>query len=222
MYKRNKKESRTNSKRNVRFERAPLLLKKRKSQVSRNTSETNIMVKLKLDGTGMSTIKTGISFLDHMLTLFSKHGYFDLVIKAQGDLDVDIHHTNEDIALSLGEAFVKALRDKKGIRRFGFFYVPMEDALVRTVVDISNRPLLVLEGWPKSDRGGKQYRYIDCEHFLKSFTQAAGLNMHITVISGRDRHHVIEAVFKSLGRALDVATRFDKRSMTVPSTKGIL
>jgi len=192
------------------------------SVVTRNTSETNISINLTVDGRGTNEIKTGISFLDHMLTLFSKHGYFDLNIQARGDLDVDIHHTNEDVALSLGEAFTKALGDKKGIQRFGSFYVPMEDTLARVVLDISNRPCLIIEGFPKKEKGHKQYTYTDCEHFMKSFCQAAGINMYISVLAGTDRHHIIEAIFKALGRALDVATKIDRRNSDVPSTKGVL
>ena len=194
----------------------------RMSHIKRDTAETHIVVKLNIDGTGKNTIKTGISFLDHMLTLFSRHGLFDLEVIAEGDLDVDIHHTNEDIALTLGQAFAKGLRDKKGIRRFGFYYVPMEDALVRVSLDISNRPSLFVDGFPRSSKGFKQYSFSDCEHFLKSFSQTAGLNLHVAVLSGRDRHHIIEAIFKALARALDSATRIDKRNLAIPSTKGIL
>ena len=192
------------------------------SQIRRDTSETHIVIKLNIDGKGKNTIKTGIPFLDHMLNLFSRHGFFDLDIKAEGDLDVDIHHTNEDIALTLGQTFAEGLGNKKGIRRFGFYYVPMEDALVRVSLDISNRPSLFIEGFPRKPKSYKQYGYADCEHFLKSFSQAAGLNLHVAVLSGRDRHHVIEAIFKALARSLDSATRIDKRNLSIPSTKGIL
>ncbi len=194
----------------------------RKSLIKRDTRETNIYVKLNIDGKGISKIKTGISFLDHMLNLFSRHGLFDMEVRAKGDLDVDIHHTNEDIALTLGQAFTKGLGNKKGIRRFGFYYVPMEDALVRISLDISNRPSLFIQGFPNDIEESNAYSFSDCEHFLKSFSQSAGLNLHVAVLSGRDRHHVIEAVFKALARALDSATQIDKRNLTIPSTKGIL
>lgn len=196
--------------------------KKRAAAIIRNTSETKISIKLDIDGTGKNKIKTGISFLDHMLELFSRHGLFDVVVSAKGDLDVDIHHTNEDIALSLGAAFVKALGNKKGIVRYGFFCVPMDDALVRVVLDISNRPSLSLDGFPEKEKSDKKYSYTDCEHFLKSFCFSAGINMHVSVLKGKDRHHIIEAIFKALARALDAATRIDTRNKSVPSTKGIL
>lgn len=194
----------------------------RSATIKRATSETNISISLTIDGTGKRSISTGIPFLDHMLDLFSKHGMFDLTVKATGDIEVDIHHTNEDVALSLGAAFVKALGKKTGITRYGFYFVPMDDALVRVVLDISNRPSLHISGFPKTVKAKSDYSFIDCEHFLQSFAQATGLNLHISVISGRDRHHIIEAIFKALGRALDQATTCDHRSNAIPSTKGIL
>jgi imidazoleglycerol-phosphate dehydratase len=196
--------------------------KNRSAKINRVTSETNISITLNVDGSGKRSIDTGIAFLDHMLDLFAKHGMFDLTVKAKGDIDVDIHHTNEDIALALGSAFSNALGDKKSIRRYGFFLVPMDEALVRVVLDISNRPSLFVSGFPKSMKSKTDYSFIDCEHFLQSFTQSAGLNLHLSILSGRDRHHIIEAVFKALARALDQATDCDTRSKTVPSTKGIL
>lgn len=195
---------------------------RRSSTVSRNTSETRITVALDIDGTGKSSIKTGIAFLDHMLELFSRHGYFDVAISVDGDIDVDNHHTNEDTAISLGDAFKKALSKKQGICRYGSFYVPMDDVLVRVVLDISNRPHVCIDGFPQIERSYKPYNYTDCEHFLKSFAQSAGIDMHVSVLKGRDRHHIIEAVFKALARALDQATKVDTRNMSVPSTKGIL
>jgi len=194
----------------------------RMGKIVRKTSETNISLALTVDGKGKSSIDTGIAFLDHMLDLFTRHGLFDLRLKAKGDIAVDIHHTNEDVALTLGQALVKALGNKKGIRRFGFYMVPMDDALARVVLDISNRPSLYLSGLPESAKGKLAYSFIDCEHFLQSFAQSAGINLHVTVLSGRDKHHIMEAIFKALGRALDVATSLDKRSTAVPSTKGIL
>jgi len=194
----------------------------RRASFSRKTSETDIFVELNLDGVGKNKINTGIAFLDHMLSLFSRHGCFDLQLRAKGDLDVDIHHTNEDVAISLGKTFIKSLDKKEGIQRYGTFYLPMDDALVRVVLDISDRPSLYIDGLPKSDKTYKQYSYNDCFHFLKSFSNAAGINMHVSVLKGHDRHHILEAIFKALARALDIATSVDARNMTVPSTKGIL
>jgi len=213
------------TKKNVKKVQKKNTVKKKKirsAKIVRKTSETNISLNLAIDGKGTTSIDTGIAFLDHMLDLFSRHGLFNLTLKAKGDIAVDIHHTNEDVALTLGQAFSKALGTKKGIRRFGFFIVPMDDALARVVLDISNRPSLYLTGLPKSSKGKVAYSFIDCEHFLQSFAQSAGLNLHVTVLSGRDKHHIMEAIFKALGRALDVATSLDKRSSAIPSTKGIL
>ena len=201
---------------------APVGKQRRFSKISRTTSETNILLELDIDGIGTHSIKTGIPFLDHMLVLFTRHGMFNLSLKAVGDLDVDIHHTNEDVALTLGQAFAKGLIDKKGIRRYGFFLLPMDEALVRVVLDISNRPGFFISGLPKRPRGKRVYSFLDCEHFMKSFSQAAGLTLHITVLSGRDRHHILEAIFKALARALDMAVSKDPRTDSVPSTKGIL
>jgi imidazoleglycerol-phosphate dehydratase len=195
---------------------------KRSSSIKRETTETKIKVDLLIDGSGKSTISTGIPFLDHMLILFSKHGFFDLAINATGDIDIDIHHTNEDVALTLGQAFAEALGDKRGIQRYGSFAIPMDEALVRVVLDISNRPSLFLTGLPKVLKGVTEYSFVDCEHFLQSFVQRAGINLHVTVLSGKDRHHIIEAIFKALARALDAATTCDPRLHSVPSTKGIL
>jgi len=196
---------------------------KRKVKIARKTSETNIAVDLNIDGTGKAKVKTGIAFLDHMLTLFTKHGLFDLEIKAKGDLDVDIHHTNEDIGICLGEAIKKAVGDKKGIKRFGVGYVPMEEALAKVVLDLSGRYSLAFpKEWLKSDEKVEGYSLNDTEHFLKALSREAGINVNVAIESGRDMHHIIEAIFKALGRALDEATMIDPRSKGIPSTKGKL
>ncbi|MBU0759539.1 MAG: imidazoleglycerol-phosphate dehydratase HisB [Candidatus Omnitrophica bacterium] len=206
-------------------------MRKRKAKITRKTKETDISVELVLDGKGASKIRTGIAFLDHMLELFSKHGLFDLKIKAKGDLDVDAHHTNEDIGIVLGKAFKKALSDKKGIQRFSDTLVPMDGCLVRITVDISSRPSLHIHRKIKPslkqllDRLaiGENYSFVAAEQFITAFVMNAGINMHIEVLSfDRDLHHLIEAVFKALARALDSAIQIDKRKKGVPSTKGRL
>ena len=204
--------------------RGVITMNKREARVRRVTTETEIKLILELDGAGQYKIETGIPFLDHMLSLFARHGLFDLEIEAKGDLKVDIHHTNEDIGICLGEALKKALSNKKGIRRFGFAYVPMDEALARVVLDISGRPSLKFNRTDdylniKAEEG---YTLTDGEHFLKSFCDKSGINMHIDVLQGKNVHHVLEAVFKSLGKALDEATQLDKRIKDIPSTKGTL
>lgn len=195
--------------------------RKRRAKVRRETSETQIACNILVDGTGRSKINTGIPFLDHMLTLFAKHGLFDLSLKATGDLQVDIHHTNEDTGITLGQAFMKALGEKRGIRRYGFSSTPMDEALARISLDISGRPHLVLskaKGVRVSSAG--VYSFHDMEEFLKAFIQHAGVTLHIEILSGQDTHHIIESVFKALGRALDHATQIDPRVRGIPSTKG--
>ena len=198
----------------------------RKATVTRKSKETNITVRLTLEGSGKTSVKTGIPFLDHMLTLVGTHGLYDLVIKATGDLEIDRHHTNEDIGIVLGQAFDQALRDRKGIARFGFAYVPMDEALARVVLDFSGRPKLVLR-----DARGKamkplsssaSYSWGDAEHFLESFVRTAKITLHIDLLAGADFHHTCEAVFKALGRALAQATRLDPRVKGIPSSKGRL
>lgn len=202
-------------------------MQKRIAKIKRKTKETQISVDLNLDGKGKSKIKTGVGFLDHMLELFSYHGLFDLKIRvAKADLDVDIHHTNEDIGICLGQAFKKALGAKKGISRYGFSFVPMDEALcnVRVVLDISNRPSLyfnVSKYVPKLVSSA--YTMQDVEEFFKAFAASSGVNMHIDVLKGKDIHHTIEAVFKAFGRALKDAVRIDSRmGKRIPSTKGKL
>lgn len=208
-------------------------MKKREAKIARKTKETDIIVKFNIDGKGNSDIETGIGFLDHMLTLFAKHGFFDLSVAAKGDLDVDIHHTNEDVGITLGSAFKKALGAKKGIKRFGDSFVPMDGCLARVVADISNRPSLHVHYKTKRDTenllanltigDNVKYSFVNLEQFSQAFVMNAGINMHIEILAfDKDLHHLIEAIFKAMGRALDEATQIDKRARGVPSTKGKL
>jgi len=197
--------------------------KTRQSSVKRKTSETDIQIKLKVDGRGKSKISTGMPFLSHMLELLSKHSLMDLEIKAKGDLHVDIHHTNEDIGITLGQALTKALGSKSGIRRYGFFNVPMDESLIRVTLDISGRPSVDIHK-SKGVRFSRleNYSFHDAMEFMRAFSQHAGITLHVEVLSGKDSHHIIEGVFKALARALDVATQIDPRVRGIPSTKGIL
>jgi imidazoleglycerol-phosphate dehydratase len=195
----------------------------RKSQIKRKTSETDIKINLNVDGRGKSKIKTGMPFLDHMLTLLSKHGLFDLEVDAKGDLHVDIHHTNEDVGITLGQALTKALGNKFGIRRYGFSSVPMDETLVRVTLDISGRPSLhIAKGKGVKFSRLENYSFHDAMEFTKALCQHAGINMHVEVLSGEDSHHIIEACFKAMAKALDVATSVDPRVEGIPSTKGSL
>lgn len=197
----------------------------RSATVTRATRETSIAVDWTLDGSGKGNVKTGIPFLDHMLSLLAKHGLFDLTVRAKGDLEIDVHHTNEDVGLALGQAFAKAVGDKTGITRFGSAYVPMEEALARVVLDLSGRPLCKIE-YPQRvhalQASGGSFTQHDAEHFLESFVRESRITLHISILAGEDFHHTWEAVFKALGRALDAATRRDPRVRGVPSTKGRL
>ena len=199
---------------------------KRTAQIRRKTKETDIAISLNLDGKGKARIKTGIGFLNHMLELFTYHGLFDLKIEVKrADLEVDIHHTNEDIGISLGQAFKKALKGKKGINRFAQSFIPMDEALakVRVVLDISGRPSLYLKSKVKGPQKIKEYTIDDAEQLLRAFVSHGGINMHVDLIRGKDTHHLLESVFKALGRALSEAARIDKRRKNkVPSTKGRL
>ncbi len=193
----------------------------RKASVRRKTHETDVRMDLVIDGRGRGSVVTGIPFLDHMLDLLAKHGLFDLQIRAKGDLHIDLHHTNEDVGITLGQAFLKALGSKAGIRRYGWSAVPMDEVLVRTTLDFSGRPLLRIH----QAKGVKfsrleNYSFHDAAEFLKAFCQHAGVTMHLEIISGADSHHIIEGVFKSVAKALDLATQIDPRVLGVPSTKG--
>jgi imidazoleglycerol-phosphate dehydratase len=195
---------------------------KRVATVSRKTAETDISITLGVDGTGVSKIGTGVAFFDHMLTLFSKHGLFDLTVKAKGDVDVDYHHTVEDVGLVLGQAFKKALGDKIGIRRYGFFILPMDEALARVVVDVGGRPHLVYDVEAPS-MFVRDFNLVLVKEFCRAFSNALGANLHIQLVYGEEPHHIAEAVFKALGRALDAATQVEVRaSHLLPSTKGSL
>lgn len=194
----------------------------RKAKVQRKTKETEIRVQLNLDGSGQHEIDTGVGFLDHMLSHLAVHGLFDLQLKARGDLHVDNHHTVEDCALALGQAFDRALGERRGITRMGSAYVPMDEALAFVTVDLSGRPYAVVRAeWHTPAVGGIATSLLP--HLLESFAFAARCNLHARVLYGRDDHHQAEALFKALGRALDTATRIDpRRESAVPSTKGTL
>jgi imidazoleglycerol-phosphate dehydratase len=194
----------------------------RAAALERTTSETAIRLSLEVDGSGTSRIETGIGFFDHMLTLFSRHGLFDLQLEAKGDLQVDSHHTVEDTGILLGQAVAKALGEKCGICRYGFFYVPMDEALVRAVVDLSGRPFLAYNAPEGVADVGAAFPFQLVEEFLRAFSTHAGMNLHVDVLAGKDAHHMAEGVFKALARALDQATRLDPRVKGVPSTKGVL
>ena len=194
----------------------------REAVIERTTSETSIRTRLNLDGTGLSNVQSGIPFFDHMLTLFARHGLFDLDLDAKGDIEVDFHHTVEDAGITLGQAIGKALGEKKGIRRYGFAYVPMDEALVRAVVDLSGRPYLVYEPPSPVEAIGGNFSFQLIEEFLRAIAVSAAMNLHVEILAGRDAHHMAEGVFKALARALDVATAIDPRVEGVPSTKGVL
>ena len=193
----------------------------RRAEIARKTGETDIRLVFSLDGRGVSNISTGIGFMDHMLVLFSRHGLFDLDVNASGDLDVDSHHTVEDIGIVLGTALKEALGDKKSILRYGTSFVPMDEALAMVSVDISGRPFLVFDARFSNDRVGEMDTEL-FEEFFRAFAFNAGITLHIKVLHGSNNHHVIEAVFKALGRALAEAVRVDARIEGVMSTKGVL
>ena len=194
----------------------------RKYSVNRKTKETTIEVKVNLDGTGKSDIKTGIGFLDHMLDQISKHSLIDISIKAQGDLHVDLHHTTEDSALALGEALNKALGERKGIRRFGQALSAMDETLSRVVVDCSNRPYLVWKvNFTISQLGEMETELF--KEWFQAFSQSSGITLHVENLYGENNHHIIESCFKGLARALREAVSIDfKRTNEIPSTKGSL
>jgi imidazoleglycerol-phosphate dehydratase len=199
--------------------------KARTAQIDRVTGETNISLRLAVDGTGRSKIATGIPFFDHMLTLFAKHALFDLDVRARGDVQVDFHHTVEDTGIVLGQALARALGDKKGLVRYGHFLLPMDETLVRVALDFSARPLLVFRA-PKSIslirlKAGDFPAQLTVE-FLRALAQEAGLTLHVEVLYSSETHHLIEAVFKGLARAIEQAVRRDPRVKGVPSTKGLL
>jgi imidazoleglycerol-phosphate dehydratase len=196
-------------------------MSKRTAIVERRTKETDIKLRFTIDGTGRSEVSTGLGFLDHMLVLFAKHGLFDLELEAKGDLHVDEHHTVEDVGLALGQALREALGDKAGLVRYGWCLLPMDDALARIALDCSGRPYLAYDA-PEDAGPIGNFPFQLLEEFLRAFSVQGGLNLHVALLDGRDSHHMAEAVFKGLARALDQATTIDPRVVGVPSTKGQL
>ena len=193
----------------------------RRTQVTRKTLETKIDLSLNLDGTGNANVATGVGFFDHMLTLAARHGFFDLSLKAEGDLYVDCHHTVEDVGITLGKAIAEALGTRESIARYAHEILPMEDALVLCALDVSGRPYLVFEGVFATSRiGGMDTETI--EEFFRAVCLHAGLNLHLRVLAGKNAHHIAEALFKAFGRVLNASTRIDPRVVGVLSTKGIL
>jgi imidazoleglycerol-phosphate dehydratase len=204
-----------------------MTVKKRSAKIQRKTAETQIALTLTIDGTGKAAVETGLPFFDHMLTLLAKHSLCDLKIRATGDLDVDAHHLVEDIGIALGQAFGQALGDKRGIRRYGWALVPMDEALAqaRLALDFSNRPYLVFtcRGWKQiANVELKGFRVGLVREFLQGFANEARCNLHVDVLRGDEPHHVVEAIFKALAKALDLACQHDRRVKGVPSTKGRL
>ena len=194
----------------------------RTAELSRETKETQIQIRLDLDGTGRHEISTGVGFLDHMLTHLAVHGLFDLSVQAKGDLQVDAHHTVEDVALTLGQAYDQALGDRKGILRMGDCFAPMDEALAHVAVDLSGRPYAVIQAQWQTPYVGKIPTTL-FPHFFESFAVTARCNLHARVLYGRDDHHQAEALFKAWARALDIATKIDPRRVgSIPSTKGTL
>jgi imidazoleglycerol-phosphate dehydratase len=195
---------------------------KRSASVTRNTTETRISVSLDLDGTGKYSVSTGIGFLDHMLEQLSRHSLIDLTVKAEGDLHIDFHHTTEDTGIAIGEAFNKALGDRKGINRYGHMYIPMDETLTRVALDLSNRPYLIWKVDFTRDKLGEMDTELFKEWF-QAFAQAAGCTLHIETLYGTNNHHIVETCFKGLARALKIAIAHDPRQAdAVPSTKGVL
>ncbi len=194
----------------------------RVASIDRKTSETDISLRLDLDGSGTSQVATGIAFFDHMLTLFARHGLFDLTVRADGDIAVDFHHTVEDTGITLGQALTRALGDKTGIRRYGHALVPMDETLVRVVLDLSGRPYLAYTAPETVEAIGGTFSFQLVEEFLRALSVHGGMNLHVDVLAGRDAHHMAEGIFKALARALDVATSLDPRVTGIPSTKGVL
>ena len=193
----------------------------RSAKIARKTNETQIEIELNLDGEGKATVDTGVPFMDHMLDLFLKHGLYDGVIKANGDTHIDDHHTTEDLGIVLGQVIREALGDKKGIRRYGHAFVPMDDALALCAVDLCGRPYFSFD----CDFTVEKVGYLDTElvrEFFYAVSYSAGMNLHIKMLSGINNHHMIEAMFKAFARALDEAVSLDSRVTGLPSTKGAL
>ena len=208
----------------------PATMPSRRARVERRTSESHVVVEVDLDGTGESRISTGVGFYDHMLTALSRHSLVDLVVEAEGDLHIDAHHTVEDVAIVLGQAFRQAMGDKRGLVRFGDATVPLDEALVQAVVDVSGRPYCVHSGEPEGQEhvliggapGNTPYLGSLTRHVFESFAFHAHIGLHVRVLAGRDAHHVVETQFKAVARALRTALAVDPRVTGVPSTKGAL
>ncbi len=197
----------------------------RTARIERTTSESHVVVELDLDGTGRHDISTGVGFYDHMLTAFARHSLIDLTVRTEGDLHIDAHHSVEDTAIVIGEALREALGDKVGIRRYGDALVPLDEALAQAVVDVSGRPYFVHTGEPERQITvviGGQYQGSLTSHVFESIAHHAGLTLHVTLVGGRDPHHIAEAQFKALARALRDAVALDPRETGIPSTKGAL
>jgi imidazoleglycerol-phosphate dehydratase len=195
----------------------------RNGRVERQTNETKVLVEIELDGAGHTDVSTGIGFYDHMLASFGKHGLFDLTVHVEGDLHIDAHHSVEDAAIALGQAFAQAAGDKAGIRRFGDALIPMDECLVQAAVDVSGRPYLVhTEPAGAPPTIGPDYATTLTRHVFESFVHHAAIALHVTVLAGRDWHHVTEAQYKAVARALHAAVELDPRVHGVPSTKGVL
>lgn len=196
-------------------------MKKRSAAVVRKTRETDISVKLTIDGAGNAQVATGMPFLDHMVELFAKHSLMDVTVKASGDLEVDYHHTVEDLGLVMGEALDRALGDRMGLVRYGWSYIPMDDALSRAVVDLGGRPYLVYEVANRT-RKIRDFDLLLIREFFQAFTVKARMNLHIAQLYGKEPHHAYEAMFKAVARALGAACRLDPRVKGVPSSKGAI
>ena len=196
-------------------------MRERSAAVDRKTKETEISVKFNIDGNGTYDISTGVPFFDHMLTLFVVHGFFDLSIQAEGDVEVDFHHTVEDVGLVLGDALNQAMGDRKGIVRYGHAVTPMDDALSAVTIDLSNRPYLVFNAVCPTPSAG-HFDVSMAKEFFRAFAMRSGMNLHINLYYGENEHHIIESIFKATGRALDQATGFDERIRSVRSSKGAL
>lgn len=196
-------------------------MSERKAEKSRKTAETRIDLKINLDGSGESNIDTGVPFFDHMLTLFSRHGLFDLELSVEGDIEVDFHHTIEDTGIVLGDCIREALGTKEGIRRYGFFYLPMDETLARVVVDLSNRPHLEFRA-PAGTASAPNMPFTLVEEFCRALASNLRANIHVELLYGRDGHHIAEAIFKGLAKSLRIACEKDARVKGIPSTKEAL
>ncbi len=196
-------------------------MKNRTAKIVRNTKETQIELEINLDGSGNYEIDTGIPFFNHMLELFSRHGIFDLKVKAKGDIDIDYHHTVEDVGIVLGQAVKRAVGDKAGMNRYGFFILPMDETLVRVAIDLSNRPYLVSDLGHPADRHIRDFNLSLCKEFFQAFANEAGANLHVKLEYGEEPHHIAEGAFKCFAKALSMSVALDpRRGSNIPTTKG--